>query len=123
MGPDITAAILSCLQEGSLLKKINHTNICLIPKVQSPETVTEFRPISLCNVIYKIIAKVLANHLKKILPQVISESQSTFVPGHLISDNILLAFETLHHMQHMKRGKQGYMALKLDMSKAYNRVK
>ncbi len=122
VGPDITAAILSCLRDGSLLKKINHTNICLIPKVQNPETVKEFRPISLCNVLYKIIAKVLANRLKKILPQIISESQSAFVPGRLISDNILIAFETLHHMQHMKGGRLGYMALKLDMSKAYDRV-
>ena len=66
--------------------------------------------------------KVLANRLKKILPQIISESQSAFVPGRLISDNILIAFETLHHMQHMKGGRQGYMALKLDMSKAYDKV-
>jgi hypothetical protein len=122
VGHDIIEAILSCLRDGSLLKKINHTNICLIPKVQNPETVKNFRPISLCNVLYKIIAKVLANRLKKILPQIISESQSAFVPGRLISDNILIAFETLHHMQHMKGGRQGYMALKLDMSKAYDRV-
>uniref|UniRef100_A0A2N9EX83 Reverse transcriptase domain-containing protein n=1 Tax=Fagus sylvatica TaxID=28930 RepID=A0A2N9EX83_FAGSY len=122
VGHDVTASILSCLRDGSLLKKINHTHICLIPKVQNPESVKDFRPISLCNVIYKIIAKVLANRLKKILPHIISESQSAFVPGRLISDNILIAFETLHHMKHMKGNKQGYMALKLDMSKAYDRV-
>ncbi len=72
--------------------------------------------------IYKIIATVLANRLKKILPQIISKSQSAFVPSRLISDSILIAFETLHHLQHMKRGRHGYMALKLDMSKAYGRV-
>ena len=122
VGNDITTAVLACLKDGSLLKKINHTHICLIPKVQNPESVKDFRPISLCNVLYKLVAKVLANRLKKILPTIISETQSAFVPGRLITDNILIAFETLHHMKHMKSNQQGYMALKLDMSKAYDRV-
>ena len=122
VGNDLIASILACLKDGSLLKKINHTHICLIPKVKNPECVKDFRPISLCNVVYKIIAKVLANRLRKILPRIILEAQSAFVPGRLISDNILIAFETLHHMKHMKGNQQGFMALKLDMSKAYDRV-
>ena len=122
VGSDVTAGVLSCLRDGVLLQKINHTNICLIPKIQNPLSTKDYRPISLCNVVYKIVAKVLANRLKKVLPQVISETQSAFVPGRLISDNILIAFETLHHMHQMRQGQQGYMALKLDMSKAYDRV-
>ena len=94
----------------------------LIPKTKSPERVTEYRPISLCNVLYKLISKVLANRLKKILPNIISESQSVFVLGRLITNNILIAFETLYHMHNKKTGKVGFMALKLDMSKAYDRV-
>jgi hypothetical protein len=122
IGSDVTKAVLSCLNSGRILKSINHTFITLIPKIKNPERVTEFRPISLCNVIYKLISKVLANRLKSILPQIVSDSQSAFVPGRLITDNVLVAFETLHYMHHNKIGRDGAMALKLDMSKAYDRV-
>jgi hypothetical protein len=122
VGENVTKAVLTCLNSGKILKAINHTHITLVPKVKNPEAVANYRPISLCNVIYKIISKVLANCLKRILPQIISESQSAFVPGRLIIDNILVAFETLHHMHHQRQGKTGSMAIKLDMSKAYDRV-
>ena len=92
----------------------------IIPKTKSPEKVTENRPISLCNVVYKLISKVLANRLKKVLPHVVSKTQSAFVPGRMIIDNVLIAFETLHHMHNQRSGKMGSMALKLDMSKAYD---
>ena len=72
--------------------------------------------------IYKIISKVLANRLKQVLPNIISPIQGAFVPGHLITDNASLAYETLHTMNCKKKGKKGYMALKLDVSKAYDRV-
>ena len=82
----------------------------------------EFRPISLCNVIYKIISKVLANRLKPIINDIISKSQSAFIANRLITDNVLIAFESLHHMKTNCTGRTGFMALKLDMSKAYDRV-
>ena len=94
----------------------------LIPKVKDPKYVTEFRPISLSNVLYRIFAKVLTNRLQDIMPQLISDHQSAFMSDRLILDNILVAFETLHYMRNHNKGKSGFMALKLDMIKAYDRV-
>ena len=76
---------------------------------------TDLRPISLCNVVYKIAAKVMANRLKEVIDKVISETQTAFIPGRLISDNIMISFEIMHYMKRKTQGKMGWMALKLDM--------
>ena len=122
VGMEISQVVLSCLNSRSILKSINHTFITLIPKVQNPERVSDYRPISLCNVIYKIVSKVIANRLKPLLNSIISETQSAFIANRLIIDNISIAVESLHHMKNNCTGKQGFMALKLDMSKTYDRV-
>ena len=121
-GGDVTTAVLDYLNYGQMLGSVNFTHVVLIPKVKSPETMSQFRPISLCNVIYKIISKVLVNRMKKVLPRVISESQSAFVPGRMITDNVIIAFEAIHHLKNLQGGKNAQMAAKLDMSKAYDRV-
>ena len=122
VGDNVVSAVLEFRNSSYMPPALNHTFIMLIPKIKNPVKVSDFRPISICNVIYKIIAKVMANRLKQILPQIISLTQSAFVPGRLITDNVVVAYEVLHTMQGRKKGKTGALALKLDVSKAYDRV-
>jgi len=101
---------------------MNKTNICLIPMKCKAERLTDFRLISLCNVICKIIGKLLASRLKKVLPLIISESQAAFVQGRLISDNILVAHELLHALSSNNKCSEEFIVVKTDISKAYDRV-
>ena len=100
---------------------MNYTHIMLIPKKKDPQLITEYRPISLGNVVSRIISKVLRNRVKPILSRVISDSQSAFVPDRLITDNTFVAYEMIHRMRNRRRGKVRHMAIKLDVSKAYDR--
>ena len=122
VGKDVVEKVLDILNNNGEIGSINQTYIVLIPKKKTCESPVDFRPISLCNVIYKMVSKVLANRLKLILPSVINESQSGFVPGRLITDNVLVAYECFHYLRKKTKGKKGYLGLKLDMSKAYDRV-
>ena len=72
VGKDVVTAVLDFLNDGILLPALNHTDIVHIPKGKNPEKMSNFRPINLCNVIYKIISNVLANRLKQVLPDIIS---------------------------------------------------
>lgn len=82
----------------------------------------DLRPISLCNVVYKILAKTLANRLQKILPKCISGEQAGFVSGRSIVDNVLIASEIIHHLRCKTGGKKGEATLKIDIRKAYDKV-
>lgn len=116
----MVAAVQRFFEDGNLPGGINDTAIVLIPKGPNPVELKDFRPISLCNVIYKIISKCLVNRLRPFLEQIISKEQSAFVPGRLITDNALIAFECIHAIQR-PYGKD-FFAYKLDLSKAYDRV-
>ncbi|KAL0408606.1 UNVERIFIED_CONTAM: putative ribonuclease H protein [Sesamum radiatum] len=121
VGDKVTEAISYFFTSGSISPAINHTYITLIPKNSKAHLVEQFRPISLCNTIYKVISKILANKLKPHLEKIISPFQMAFVPGRNINENSIMSQEIMHYL-HNKRGKNGYMAIKIDLSKAYDRV-
>ncbi|XP_050145591.1 uncharacterized protein LOC126621231 [Malus sylvestris] len=111
------------LMAGSLQPlRINATHLALIPKVPNPESVSHFRPISLCNFSYKILSKVLANRLKRFLQDLISPTQNAFVEGRQIQDNIGIAHELFHFLKTRKTKCKLELGIKLDMHKAYDRV-
>lgn len=123
--PYIKAGVIKFIQSffhsGTLDPNLNHTYICLVPKIDSPTQVKDFRPISLCNIAYKIISKILADRIKPWLHLLISESQTAFIPGRLITDNVIITHELLHSLS-SKKMKTPYMALKLDIAKAFDKV-
>jgi len=98
----------------------NSTFLSLIPKDINPSTFARFRPISLCNVSYKLITKVIANRIKPLLHKLISPNQSGFVEKRQMIDNIILVQEAIHSSR--GRGDQG-MIIKIDMANAFNKVR
>ena len=118
----VTKMVLDFLNLGISLPNFNETHIVLILKIKEPKKVSDYRPISLCNVAYKIAFKAIANRLKKFLPSIISDTQSAFVHRRLIMNNVLVTFETMHHISQKKGGRVGEMAIKLEMSKACYRM-
>ena len=122
IGKDIMDMVKAFWFTRKLLRKVNHTHLVLIPKVSSPSNMSQLRPISLCNMVYKVIAKLLTNRMKKPMSHFISENQSAFVAGRYIQDNILLVHEILHSLNQQSDGDDKSVAMKLDVAKAYDRV-
>ncbi|XP_024033517.1 uncharacterized protein LOC112095650 [Citrus clementina] len=104
VGDEVSAACLSYISHCEFPANLNEITVILIPKTPNPESITDFRPIALCNVLYKVVAKMLANRLKLILGSIISDSQSAFISGR------------------KRQGKEGAAAFKIDMAKAYDRI-
>ena len=122
VGRSVSAACLEILNGDWDLSLINHTYVALIPKVKELKRVSEYRPISLCNIIYKIISKCFTNRPEIVLEHLISPYQSTFIPQRLITYNIIIGYECLHKIRCRKQGKEGLVAVKLDNIKAYDRI-
>lgn len=119
---EIILAVQEFFANGIMPEGVNDTAIVLISKVPHPQELKDFRPISLCNVVYKIVSKCMVNRLRPLLGELISDNQSAFVPGRLITDNSIIAFECIHHIQSLKENSPAFCAYKLDLSKAYDRV-
>uniref|UniRef100_A0A803NMF8 Reverse transcriptase n=1 Tax=Cannabis sativa TaxID=3483 RepID=A0A803NMF8_CANSA len=121
VGQDVIDAVKKFFENGELDRRINQTFMVLIPKKIGANCFDDYRPISLCNFTYKIIAKLLANRIKPLLSDIISPTQSAFAPGRWIAENSILAHEIMDSFKKCK-GRSGFVGLKLDMSKAYDRI-
>jgi hypothetical protein len=121
VGTSIVKFVADYFTNPGKIKEVNQTLITMIPKCNEPAKVTQLRPIALCNVIYKVVTKVVAQRIRTILPYVISNNQSSFIPSRSTTDNILVLQEAIHSLNHM-HGKKGFMILKIDMEKAYDRI-
>ncbi|XP_019167697.1 PREDICTED: uncharacterized protein LOC109163410 [Ipomoea nil] len=117
----ITTFVKKVLRDGRVPPKILESFITLIPKKDSPETASDFRPITLLNVSFKIISKVIVNRMRPIMKNLIGPFQNSFLPGRSTADNIILTQEIVHYMR-LKKGKKGLMAIKLDLHKAYDSI-
>jgi len=120
VGNDFVVAIQSFFKTGFLPKGVNSTILALIPKRKEAVMMKDYRPISCCNVLYKVISKILANRLKIILPKFISSNQSAFVKDRLLMKNLLLATEIIK--DYHKETVSPRCAMKIDISKAFDSV-
>lgn len=120
-GEELVSEVESFFAGGHLLLEMNENFITIIPKVDRPDKVTKFRPISLCNTSYKIISKCLVRRLRRIMGDLISESQNAFISGRSISDNCLAAHEMLIILK--KKGTtENASIFNVDLNKAYDRI-
>ncbi|XP_026419800.1 uncharacterized protein LOC113315756 [Papaver somniferum] len=121
VGSEVISMVQYLFTNKHMLRAMNHTYQVQIPKIHHPQTPSDYRPISICNVSYKIISKIIANRLKPFLSKIISPTQTAYVAGRHIQDNVIIAHELLHTMK-TKKIKHALVGMKLDMSKAFDRV-
>uniref|UniRef100_A0A803NKQ4 Reverse transcriptase domain-containing protein n=1 Tax=Cannabis sativa TaxID=3483 RepID=A0A803NKQ4_CANSA len=121
VGMDFCEAVVDFFTTGVMHKGFNEANIVLIPKVLNSKKVSQFRPISLCNVVYKVISKIIANKIRQVLPRLICPTQVAFVLGRNIQDNNVLVQEIVHSFKY-KKGKEGFFVIKIDLVKAYDKL-
>ncbi|GAU42583.1 hypothetical protein TSUD_302990 [Trifolium subterraneum] len=121
VAPDVFKLISTAFISGTIAPKLAETLIVPIPKINDPTTLKDFRPISLCNVLLKVISKIIVRRIRPYMNSLVSPFQSSFIPSRSTSDNAIIAQEIVHYM-HNKKGKKGHLLFKIDFEKAYDRV-
>ena len=121
MQASVCHEVKKAFAHGTIPAYLNTTLITLIPKCNNPESLANYRPISLCNSVYKVISTMLVARIRPLLNNLISLIQTAFVPGRRGVDNVVIAQELIYTMNRMK-GREGYMAVKVDLEKAYDRL-
>ncbi|KAI0496288.1 hypothetical protein KFK09_022602 [Dendrobium nobile] len=116
---DLWKAIQIFLLTADMNKNWKKTQIVLIPKISNPTYAAHYRPVSLCNTVYKLVAKILLNRINFFIPKLITLEQATFIKGRTLHDHILIAQEVFHKFRHSKASK-GLVSIKLDMEQAYD---
>ena len=104
-----------------MLKQWNTTSLVLIPKVTNASLATEFSPISCLNIVYKVVSKLITNRLKEVLPLIISQVQSAFIPGRLLVENVLMATNLVKGYN--TRNSEPSAMLKVDLTKAFDSIR
>ena len=121
VGSSVMEEIKRIFIEKKVPEYLNTTHLALIPKIQGPETLGNYRPISLCNTVYIVLTKIIVARLRPFLGKLISPLQMAFVPGRKGMDNVIIAQEIIHSLSR-KKGNTGYMAIKIDLEKAYDKL-
>ena len=121
VGKSVVDVVKKVFEDKVVPEYLNRTLITLIQKIQSPETLNNYKPISLCNTVYKIITKIIVARLRPFLDKIISPLQTAFVPGRKGIDNVIVVQEIIHTLSR-KKGRVGYMAIKIDLEKAFDKL-
>ena len=121
VGNSVIEEVQKIFADKRVPEALNSTHITLIPKIQGLKTLGNYRPISLCNTVYKVVTKIIVARLQPYLDKLISPMQMTFVPGRKGTDNVIIAQEVLHSLG-KKKGRTEYMALKIDLEKSYDKL-
>lgn len=122
VGSEVTKEVFGLFKNGEFPVEWNYTQLFLLPKIVRPTKMVDLRPISLCTVMYKIVSKIIVARLQQILPDIMSPNQSAFVFERVISDNIFIAQEMVNGLRTHPTIPEEFLAVKTDMSKAYDRI-
>ena len=121
VGGSVVEEVQKCFETKKIPEALNKTNVALIPKIQGPETISNYRPISLCNTVYKMVTKIIVARIRPMLDKLVSPIQSAFVPGRKGVDNAIIVQELIHTIS-KKKGGVRYLAVKVDLEKAYDKL-